>query len=76
MTTTQTTPGATHAHPALTASEQAVVDAYHTLYYTKRLWERTTWMGAACLKSPHDVWVYQEILFETRPTLVIETGTA
>lgn len=76
MSTTQHTLGATHAHPALSASEQEVVDAYHTLYYTKRLWERTTWMGAACLKSPHDVWVYQEILFETRPTLVIETGTA
>lgn len=66
----------THAHPALTADEQRVVEEYHKLYYGKRLWDKTTWLGAACLKSPHDVWVYQEILFETRPTLVIETGTA
>jgi len=67
---------AAHAHPALTADEQRVVEAYHRLYYTKRLWDTTRWLGAPCLKSPHDVWVYQEILFETRPTLVIETGTA
>jgi len=76
VTTTRPTTATSHAHPALTEAEQAVVEAYHKLYYTKRLWEKTTWMGAACLKSPHDVWVYQEILFETRPTLIVETGTA
>lgn len=65
-----------HAHPSLTADEQRVVEAYHKLYYAKRLWDTTTWLGAACLKSPHDVWIYQEILVETRPTLIIETGTA
>lgn len=65
-----------HDHPALTPGEQRIVEAYHELYYNKRLWDRTTWLGAPCLKSPHDVWVYQEILFDTRPTLIIETGTA
>jgi cephalosporin hydroxylase len=70
-----TTPRA-HAHPALTPEEQAVVDAFHTLYYTKRLWDTTSWLGARCLKSPTDTWIYQEILSETRPTLIIETGTA
>lgn len=69
-------PAATHAHPSLTAEEQRIVEAYHRLYYDKRLWNTTAWMGAACLKSPHDVWIYQEILVETRPTLIIETGTA
>ncbi len=65
-----------HAHPSLTSDEQQIVEAYHKLYYAKRLWDTTTWLGAACLKSPHDVWIYQEILVETRPTLIIETGTA
>ncbi|TAH53336.1 MAG: cephalosporin hydroxylase [Chloroflexota bacterium] len=36
----------------------------------------TTWMGTRIYKSPFDMWVYQEILFEKRPDLVIETGTA
>lgn len=65
-----------HALPGLTDAEQRIVDDFHRLYYAKRLWEKTSWLGAACLKSPTDTWVYQEILFETRPTLIIETGTA
>jgi cephalosporin hydroxylase len=28
-----------------------------------------------CLKCPLDLWIYQEILWEVRPDLVIETGT-
>lgn len=70
------TEAAAHAHPALTDQEQAVVEAYHRLYYGKRLWDTTRWMGAPCLKSPHDVWIYQEIVFETRPTVIVEIGTA
>lgn len=65
-----------HAHPSLTPEEQRVVDAFHALYYGKRLWDTTTWLGARCLKSPTDTWIYQEIVFDTRPTLIIETGTA
>ncbi|MBK7403428.1 MAG: cephalosporin hydroxylase [Phycisphaerales bacterium] len=65
-----------HALPNLSDDEQRIVDQFHALYYNKRLWATTKWLGAACLKSPTDTWVYQEILFETRPTLIIETGTA
>ena len=32
-------------------------------------------MGCKILKCPLDLWVYQEILHETKPDLVIETGT-
>lgn len=49
-----------HAHPALTPEEQRVVEAYHELYYRRRLWDTTTWLGGACLKSPHDVWASRE----------------
>lgn len=65
-----------YPHPSLQSEEQAIVDAYHQLYNSKKLWSTTTWMGAPCLKLPHDTWIYQEILFETRPTVIIETGTA
>lgn len=34
------------------------------------------WMGLTVGKCPLDLWVYQEILFETRPDLIIEAGTA
>jgi cephalosporin hydroxylase len=32
-------------------------------------------MGAKVLKCPLDLWVYQEIIFDTKPDLIIETGT-
>jgi cephalosporin hydroxylase len=56
------------------------IDAFHTLYYDGpiqlgRIYERTFWMGIPCLKCPLDLWIYQEILVETRPDLIIETGT-
>jgi cephalosporin hydroxylase len=67
---------------ALTPEEQEVADRFHDLYYNKRvgpgnhrIWEQTKWMGYPVLKTPADLWIYQEILFETKPDLVIETGT-
>jgi len=60
--------------------ERAAVEAFHRLYYDGpegegRVHHRTTWMGVPCLKTPLDLWIYQEILFEVRPGLVVETGT-
>ncbi len=34
-----------------------------------------TWMGRFCWKNPLDMMIYQEIVHEVRPTLVVETGT-
>jgi cephalosporin hydroxylase len=53
----------------------------HRYYYDEGLaragtWSATTWLGVPVQKLPLDLWIYQEILFETRPELVIETGTA
>jgi cephalosporin hydroxylase len=32
-------------------------------------------MGVPVQKNPCDLWVYQEIIWRTKPTLIIETGT-
>jgi cephalosporin hydroxylase len=48
---------------------------YHLWYYNLEIWKRTTWAGANALKSPLDMWNYQEILFERRPSLIVEFGT-
>jgi len=50
-------------------------DAYHKWYYNTEVWTKTTWMGVKCQKSVSDMWNYQEILFELKPSLVIEFGT-
>lgn len=34
-----------------------------------------TWLGVPVLKCPFDLWVYQEIIFEVQPDLIIECGT-
>lgn len=59
---------------------KATIDAFHDLYYNGppgqgHTFLRTSWMGVPALKCPLDLWIYQEILYEIRPDLVIETGT-
>jgi cephalosporin hydroxylase len=34
------------------------------------------WMGRAIWKNPMDCWVYQEILYETQPEVLVELGIA
>jgi cephalosporin hydroxylase len=48
---------------------------YHLWYYANHVWDTTTWVGVKTLKSPSDMWNYQEILFSLKPSLVIEFGT-
>ncbi len=50
-------------------------EEYHKWYYNTLVWEKTTWEGIGCKKSVSDMWNYQEILFELKPSLVIEFGT-
>ena len=36
----------------------------------------TTWLGIKLGKLPEDLWIYQEVIHETRPDVIVETGTA
>jgi len=58
--------------------EKSVVDGFHKLYYDEivtRTWDNTFWLGVLTSKCPLDLWVFQEILFEVKPDVIIETGT-
>lgn len=59
-------------------THQGVVDAFHALYYDAedQTFQSTRWLGVRALKLPLDLWIYQEIINEVRPSLIIETGTA
>lgn len=65
----------------LSADDRRIVEDFHRLYY--RLWNLSagtgtidlSWMGFHTLKCPMDMWTYQEILFETRPDVIVECGT-
>ena len=55
--------------------DRVAVSRAHDALYLSDAWTETSWLGAQALKNPLDLWVYQEIMFETRPELVVETGT-
>jgi cephalosporin hydroxylase len=55
--------------------DRAAVSRAHDVLYRSDAWTDATWLGTQALKNPLDLWVYQEIMFETRPELVVETGT-
>jgi len=52
------------------------VVAFHRLYYERpeQTWKNTTWLGVPIFKCPLDMWIYQEIVVETRPEVIVETG--
>ena len=63
---------------------EKVVDEFHKLYYeiarlgwcTFENYEMATkWRGVAVSKCPFDLWQYQEIITDTKPDIIIETGT-
>lgn len=50
---------------------------FQVLYYSQlnRTWGNTYYMGIPIWQSVADLWVYQELIWEEEPDLIIETGT-
>lgn len=46
-----------------------------TLCFLQNGWSASRWMGVPILKQPHELMLYQEILFTVKPDLIIEAGT-
>jgi cephalosporin hydroxylase len=61
----------------LNVYSKIITRLFHQLYYNrgKRTWQNTFWFGTPLLKCPLDLWIYQEIIYETRPDVIIECGT-
>jgi len=64
-------------HPIVS---RAIINQFTRLYYQTptpvRTWHDTRWLGIPVMKTPFDLWNYQEILATLRPGVLIETGTA
>src|SRR5688500_2260225 len=58
----------------------SIAEQFHKVYFQAHMygktWADTKWLGTPVLKCPFDLWVYQEIFHQTRPDIVIETGSA
>jgi cephalosporin hydroxylase len=56
--------------------EQELIDAFHRLYYDRhRCFQKLSFLGVHTVKYPTDLLVYAEILWECRPTVIVECGT-
>ena len=48
------------------------INRFRKLYGYSCIWDRHTfWLGIPAAKTPTDFWVYQEIIWETRPQFII-----
>lgn len=63
--------------PPEPAVREVIERQMNRLYYhvSDRTWKDTWYRGTRLYKCPTDMWVYQEIIDELRPGLVVETGT-
>jgi len=61
-------------------AEKEIVAQFHKLYYDAasqgKTWKNTRWLGVFVQKCPLDLFIYQETLWDTRPGLIVECGTA
>lgn len=58
------------------SGNQDIIDAFHRFYYESGAWDRVTYFGVPTQKCPMDMWVYQELIHEQKPDVVVECGTA
>ncbi|MDP2672882.1 MAG: CmcI family methyltransferase [Nanoarchaeota archaeon] len=60
-------------------SEREIIDKFHKLYFDSnrfgKTWGNTFWLGVQTHKCPLDCWIYQEIIFDIKPDVIIECGT-
>ncbi len=70
---TETTKAGSGAPDATQIREQ-----FEQLFYSSlgETWAGVRWLGVHAYKLPLDLWVMQEIVSDTRPDLIIETGVA
>jgi len=53
-----------------------VIREFHKLYYQSKIVSHSThWLGVAVLKCPLDLWIYQDIIFQCKPDVIVEAGT-
>lgn len=59
----------------MVSSNMGLIDAFHELHYRKVIENFPKFLGVTVEKTPFDLWVYQELIFESKPSFIVETGT-
>ena len=58
---------------------QKLTNDFHRLFYEgdggTKTWSATKWFGTQMLKSPLDMFLYADLVYEVKPALIVEIGT-
>lgn len=62
-------------------TKQGIIDDFHKLSYSAAYeegltWQRTQWLGFPLFKMPQDLLTLTDVIWQVKPHLIIETGTA
>jgi cephalosporin hydroxylase len=53
----------------------SLTSGYENMIYNRQLWEEVTWLGVPVLKYPSDLLVYEEMIYQIRPDVILDIGT-
>lgn len=62
----------------LSQEHEKIIEDFHILFTettAASTWSNTFYRGVALSKCAFDLWIYQEIIWQTQPDVIIETGT-
>ena len=61
----------------MTAEEEKVTAAFARQWWDakEKTFFSSSFMGLICLQHPFDAWITQEIIFKTRPEVIVECGS-
>lgn len=60
----------------MSKTREQIVNDFFQLYLDKSLGQDAYWCGVHTEKCPLDAWIFQEIIWQNKPDLIIECGTA
>ena len=59
----------------LRPARKLVIDSFHCIWYdSKNTWQKNSYLGYPIKQLPSDMLLYQELIFQTRPQFILQTG--
>lgn len=53
----------------------ALANGFHNIWYNRGVWRQARWLGTPILQYPTDLLVYQEVIYDVKPDVILDIGT-